>query len=138
MFDSKEFEWSDITLILGGRDVVGMRSVKYGETQEKEAVYAKGNKPRTIQRGNKAYAGEFSALQSELETLRAASPTKSINDLRLDAVVGYGNPSNGDALVFDKVIGIEFTADEKELKQGDKFMEVKLPFIALEVKNQQV
>jgi len=136
MFDSKEYEWSDLTFLLGGRDVTGFRGIKYGEKQEKEVVYAKGNKPKTIQRGNKSYEGEITVLQSELETLRAAGGG-SIMGLRLDAVVGYGNPSNGDTLIFDKVLGIEFTEDIKEIKQGDKFMEGKLPFIALDVKNQQ-
>jgi hypothetical protein len=136
MFDSKEYEWSDITLLLGGSDLTGIRSIKYGEKQEKEAVYAKGNKPKTIQRGNRSFEGEFGVLQSELETLRAAGGG-SIMGLRLDAVVGYGNPTNGDTLIFDKVLGIEFTEDIKEIKQGDKFMEGKLPFIALDVQNQQ-
>ncbi len=136
MFDSKEYEWSDITLMLGGRDLTGIRSIKYGTKQEKEAVYGKGNKAKTIQRGNIAAEGEIGVLQSELETLRAAG-TGSILNLRLDAVVGYGNPSNGDTLIFDKVLGVEFTEDIKEIKQGDKFMEGKLPFIALDVKNQQ-
>lgn len=135
MFDSKEYEYADITLILGGRDVTGIRGIKYGAKQEKEAVFAKGNKPKTIQRGNVTVEGEITLLQSELETLRAAG-SGSILGLRLDAVVGYGNPQNGDVLIFDKVLGIEFTEDGKEMKQGDKFMEVKLPFIALDVKNQ--
>lgn len=137
MFDSKEYEYSDITLFLGGRDVTGIRGIKYGAKQEKEAVFAKGNKAKTIQRGNISIDGELTVLQSELETLRAAG-SGSILKLRLDAVVGYGNASNGDALIFDKISGIEFTEDVKELKQGDKFMEVKLPFIALDVKNQQI
>ena len=136
MFDSNEYEWKDITLLLGGRDLIGIRAIKYGTKQEKEAVFGKGNKPKSIQRGNKLVEGEFTVLQSELETMRAAG-NGSILDLRLDAVVGYGNPTNGDTLIFDKVLGIEFTEDIKEIKQGDKFMEVKLPFIALDVKNQQ-
>jgi hypothetical protein len=31
---------------------------------------------------------------------------------------------------------LTFTEDAKEMKQGDKFMEVTLPFIALRVQNQ--
>lgn len=57
----------------------------------------------------------------------------SILDLQLDGVVCYGNPANGDVLVTDVVQGIQFTEEPKELKQGDKFMEITLPFIALRV-----
>ena len=50
-----------------------------------------------------------------------------------DIANNYGNPANGDVLVTDVVQGIQFTEEPKELKQGDKFMEITLPFIALRV-----
>ncbi len=136
MFDSRQYEYADITLELGGRIVSGARGVKYSSKQEKEAVYGKGNEPQHIQRGNLSYEGEFSMLQSELETLRALGKGSVLN-LRMDAVVVYGNPSNGDVAFTDKIRGIEFTEDAKEMKQGDKFMEVSLPWIALRVQNQK-
>jgi len=136
-FDSRQYEFADLSLELGGRTITGFRGVKYTSKQEKELVYGKGNEPMHIQHGNKAYEGEITILQSELETLRQASTTGSIIDLRLDAVVAYGNPSNGDTLIVDKIRGIEFTDDSKEMKQGDKFMEVKLPFICLKIENQK-
>ena len=40
-------------------------------------------------------------------------------------------------LIVDKIRGIEFTEDGKEMKQGDKFMEVTLPFICLRIENQK-
>lgn len=130
-FDSREYEFADITLVLGGKDITGFRSIKYIVKQEKEHLYGKGNEPRSIQRGNKKPEGELTLLQSELETLIANSPNGDILDLRLDAVVAYGNPSKGDVLITDILQGIEFTEDGKEMKQGDKNMEVKLPFIFL-------
>lgn len=89
--------------------------------------------PIAIQKGNKSIEGEITVLQSELETMRLQSGTGSILDLQLDGVVCYGNPANGDVLVTDVVQGIQFTEEPKELKQGDKFMEITLPFIALRV-----
>ena len=133
MFNSREYEWADVTLMLGGKDITGVRGVKYSTKQEKEAVYGKGNEPIAIQKGNKSIEGEITILQSELETMRLQSGTKSILDLQLDGVVCYGNPANGDVLVTDVVQGIQFTEEPKELKQGDKFMEITLPFIALRV-----
>jgi hypothetical protein len=134
MFNSRQYEFADLTLILGGRDLTGFRGVKYSEKQEKEPVYGKGNLPVSIQRGNKNYEGEITLLQGEYETLKQASPTKSILDLQLDAVVAYGNPSEGDVLTTDTLIGIQFTEAAKEMKQGDKFMEITLPFIFLRIK----
>jgi hypothetical protein len=136
-FDSRQYEFADLSLELGGRTITGFRGVKYSSKQEKELVYGKGNQPLHIQKGNIGYEGEISLLQSELETLRAASTTGSVLGLRLDAVVAYGNASNGDTLVIDKIRGLEFTEDAKEMKQGDKFMEVSLPFICLKIENQK-
>lgn len=133
MFNSREYEWADVTLMLGGKDIAGVRGIKYSTKQEKETVYGKGNEPIAIQKGNKSYEGEIVVLQSELETLRLQDKDNSILNLQLDAVVCYGNPLNGDVLVTDVIQGIQFTEEPKELKQGDKFMEITLPFIALRV-----
>ena len=133
MFNSREYEWADLTFLLGGKDLTGFRGIKYSIKQEKELVYGKGNMPIAIQKGNKSIEGEITVLQSELETMRLQSGTKSILDLQLDGVVCYGNPANGDVLVTDVIQGIQFTEEPKELKQGDKFMEITLPFIALRV-----
>ena len=133
MFNSREYEWADITLMLGGKDITGVRGVKYSSKQEKELVYGKGNEPIAIQKGNKSYDGEFTVLLSEFETLRLQGGGTILN-LQLDAVVCYGNPTNGDALITDIIKGIQFTEEPKDAKQGDKFTEHSLPFIALRIK----
>jgi len=133
MFNSREYEFADVTLLLGGKDITGVRGVKYTSKQEKEVVYGKGNEPIAIQKGNKSYEGELTVLQSELETIRA-NGNGSILSLQLDAVVTYGNPANGDVMITDVIQGMQFTEEPHETKQGDKFMEVTLPFIALRIK----
>ena len=62
MFNSREYEWSDITVVVAGRPVTGFRAVDYSSKQEKEALYAKGNKPHGIQRGNKSYSLELNII----------------------------------------------------------------------------
>lgn len=134
-FNSRQYEWADLTLVLGGRDVTGIRGVKYTEKAEKEALFAKGRFAHSIQTGNVQVEGEITVLQSELIALERAGDG-SILGLNLDAVVSFGNPSLGDAMVTDRIVGISFTEAPKELKQGDKNMEITIPFIALAVLNQ--
>lgn len=134
MFNSREYEWSDMTLILGGKPIIGIQSVKYTAKQDKKLVYGKGNKPQKIGKGNISYEGELGVLQSELETLKLLAKDRSILSLQLDAIVSYGNPTEGDVLVTDQLVGIQFTEEAKELKQGDTNMEIKLPFIFLDLK----
>ncbi len=133
--NGRQYEFADLTLILGGRDIVGFRGIKYGEKQEKELLYGKGNRPVSIQKGNISYEGEITLLQSELETLLAAGGG-SILKLSLNAVICYGNPTNGDVLITDKILGLQFTENVKEFKQGDKNAEITLPFICLDIEYQ--
>lgn len=134
-FNSRQYEWGDITLILGGRDVTGIRAIKYTEKGEKEALFAKGRHAHSIQTGNITVEGEITVLQSELIALEKAG-NGSILGLNLDAVVAYGNPSLGDAMTTDRIVGVSFTEAAKEMKQGDRNMEITIPFIALAVVNQ--
>lgn len=134
MFDSRQYEWSDITLNLGGKDIIGFTGIRYGSKQDKEPLYGKGNEPYSIQKGNKSHDGELTMWQSTYETLRANASDRSVLSLQLDGVVLYGNPSAGDVITTDVLQGIQFTEEAKEFKQGDKKTEIKLPFIYLRQK----
>ena len=134
MVNTREYEWSDVTVVLAGRLVTGLRGVKYSAKQDKELLHAKGNKPHSIQRGNKTYDGEITLLQSEYEALKKASGG-DILDASMDIVAAYGNPNAGDVITTDMLIGVEFTEDNTEWKQGDKFQEKTLPFIYLDQKS---
>ncbi len=134
MVNTREYEWADVTVVMAGRLVTGLRGVKYSAKQEKELLHAKGNKPHSIQRGNKTYDGEITLLQSEYEALKKASGG-DILDASMDIVAAYGNPSAGDVVTTDMLVGIEFTEDNTEWKQGDKFQEKTLPFIFIDLKS---
>jgi hypothetical protein len=133
-FDSRNYEWNDMSLNLGGKDQVEILEVKYTEKQEKELSYAKGNQPHSIQKGNFSYEGSLKVTQAGYETLVEAGKG-SVLKLEVDAVVSYGNPSNGDAVVTDKIQSLQFTEADKNFKQGDKRMEVELPFVFLRLQN---
>ena len=133
MFQSREYEWSDISVVLASRLVKGIRGIKYKIKQEKEHLHAKGNKPHSIQHGNIEYHGEISLVQSEYLALRKACKGNILN-ARVDIVVSYGNPTQGDVITTDTLIGCEFTEDNTEWKQGDKSLEKAIPFLFLDKK----
>ena len=137
MFETREYEWSDVTVVVAGRDVTGIRGVSYNSDQEKEALYAKGNKPHGIQRGNKSYSGSLRLLQSEYDALNAAAGG-DVLDVSFNVVVAYGNPSAGDVIKTDLLVGVEITSKPKSLNQNDKFMEIELPFIMMDVKEDYI
>lgn len=137
MFDSKEYEWSDVTVIMAGRMIIGFRGVAYTSSQEKEMLYGKGNKPMSMQTGNKSYSGTVTLTQSELEALEKAAGGDAL-DASFNMIVSYGNPSRGDAIKTDLIKGASITEIPKEMQQNAKFMECALPFIALDIKKDYV
>lgn len=128
--NSRQYEWADVTVIVGGHDLTGIRGIEYKQTIEREVVYGKGRKGHSIQSGNLAVDGTITVLQSELLALQQAG-NGSILNLNVDVLVSYGNPPS--AIVTDRVIGVRFTEEPKSLQQNDKFMEISLPFIALDL-----
>lgn len=137
MFDTREYEWSDVTVILAGRMIVGFRGVAYTSSQEKEMLYGKGNKPMSMQTGNKSYSGTVTLTQSELEALEKAAGGDAL-DASFNMIVSYGNPSRGDAIKTDLIKGASITEIPKEMQQNSKFMECALPFIALDIKKDYI
>lgn len=133
--NGREYEWADLTLILAGRDIARFRGLKYGEKIEREPLYAKGRYPHGIQSGNVSYEGEIVVLRSEYDALVEAGGG-SILGLCLDGLASYGNPSQGNNMITDRIESLRFTEAVKDIKQGDKFQEITLPFIALKITNQ--
>jgi hypothetical protein len=133
-FNSKQYSWSDTKVLLLGKTLTGIQGVKYSRKKEKEYVYGRGSKPLAIQDGNESVEGELTLLQSELELLRAAvrlkDPTANITDVSFDIVVSYDRDN---IAVTDVIQGCEIMEYEKGMKQGDKFMEISLKFMALDV-----
>lgn len=132
MFDSREYEWADVSVVIAGRNVTGIRSVQYKESQEKELLYAKGNRPHGMQHGNVSYEGSVGLLQSEVTAIEKAVGG-SILRARMDIIVSYGNPSKGEPSKTDLLRGVEFTELSKQIKQGDKMMEIEIPFLMIDL-----
>ena len=131
MFDSREYEWADITVLIGTRIIIGIRGVSYTNKQDKQPIYGKGNLPYAIQKGNKSFEGELTLNMSELLALQAESATGSVLDLQVDITVCYGNPTQGDVMHTDKLLGVQFTEEPQAMNQGDDHSEHSLPFVFL-------
>lgn len=131
MFDTREYEWNDVSILIGTRTIGGARGVKYSEKQDKQPIYGKGNLPYAIQKGNKSFEGELTVAMSELIALKGESKSGSILDLQVNMTVCYGNPTQGDVMHTDKLMGVQFTEEPNEMNQGDDHSEHTLPFIFL-------
>lgn len=134
-FNSKQYAWANVEVVALGRKITGLRGIEYKSSREKELVYGAGDKPQGIQYGNKSYDGTITLLQSEMEALARfakQSGFDDITDVEFDIVCAYV-PKGGGPIVTDVVKFASITEIPKVMRQNDKFMEVALPFIALDV-----
>lgn len=137
--NGREYEWADISILVGGIPITGFREIKYKKASEKEVMHAKGRNGHSIQRGNNSVTGSLIFTQSTFSALDAAIVGGDLLDVQVDIVVSYGAELNsvgsvGKAAITTKVIkGVEFTEYEEGMSQGDKFMEIAMPFLALDI-----
>lgn len=133
-FNSKQYAFSDIRVIILGRELEGFRGVSYKVSVEKEHLHGRGKKPLSIQSGNETIEGELTLLQSEVVGLTAAvkavNPVAKLTDVSFDIVITYGE---GSTSVTDILRSCEFTDYEKGMSNGDKNMEITMPFLALDL-----
>jgi hypothetical protein len=134
---AKEIEWSDVKISINGVLVTKARGCTYQPAQEKEHLHAAGTEPISIQRGNRTYTGTLSLLKGQVDTLNRAVIAAGGKDL-LDAtfVIVIEYPGQGDRLPqIDTLTGCEFTELPKAIQQNEKFMQIDLPFLALNLQS---
>ena len=134
-FNSKQYTYCDMQVVVFGRPLLDMRGLEYKAKKNKEVLYASGRKGRGIQHGKREYDGTLTLLQSDVIALDRAAQEKGHDDcldLDFDIIVSYLG-DNGIVTV-DRIVSASITEVPKGLKEGDLYMEVALPFIALDVK----
>lgn len=129
-FDSKQYSWSDVTVVVGGRIITGCQSVEYTIKQEKSILRGRGNAGHRILRGNKDNEGKLEVWQSEYEAMVRDAPDKDIFKLEFNVSTAYV-PEDGGQTVTDICQTCEVTEVKKGIKQGDGNMIIELPFIFL-------
>lgn len=73
IFNNKEYAYSDMQILMGGRIFQGVRGIEYKVSTDNETIYGAGHMPHSVQHGNKNYEGILTLLQSELEALEASA-----------------------------------------------------------------
>jgi hypothetical protein len=133
-FNSKEYDWTTVTVVLLGKPVEGIRGIEYKSKRAKELLFASGKKARGIQMGKKEYEGTITVLQSELIAMQTAAKAKGyddVTDLEFDIIVSYISETS--VVQTDKVVNASITEAPNSIKEGDLYSEHALPFIACDV-----
>jgi hypothetical protein len=134
MANSKQYEWNDISVNILGRNVKGLLGLEYNIKTEKKPLYGRGNKPLSIQSGNKSYDGQITLLKSEfdamLDAVKAVDRNNDLTDISFDIVWCF---ARGTTIHTSIILGVEIEDYGNAMKQGDSMMEIKLKFKALDV-----
>ena len=128
-----EYAWSDYRILIGGRFITGIREFKYKTGKKKEPIYAEGDEPVAMGRGNKEYSCEMKVLQSEAEAIVLSGGGNPV-DIPPFTVVHQYQAKAGLPIVTDVVEEVEFVDFEKGMAQGAGHMEVTFPMVCLKIK----
>ena len=132
LIDTRLYSWAECEIRLNGQFLIGVTGVRWDDQQEKEYVYGKGNSPLAVKNGNERVEGSITLLQSDLERLKDMAPLgKMTKFVGIDLQIAFSNI--GGMVVRYSIIGLDFTSEPMAINQNDKFMQVELPFMALQV-----
>lgn len=130
-FNSNEYGWKDVTIGVDGQVMLTALGISFKDDVERELIYGKGDKPIGVNDGNVKYEGELKIHQSELQKLMLLKGNKGTKGLRdLTIVVAY---SKGLRVTTRTLIGCAITSSGEGYNQNDKFAEITLPFIFLDI-----
>lgn len=133
---AKEAEWSDFRVAVDGVQTVGLRGLTHTETDEDEALHAAGKAPLCIQSGNTTVTGSFKILKNELDALNNGAKAlgyKSIKDVNGLVITASYRAFGARAVRTNTILGVKISSIPEGWEQGAKYMEIDLPFNALEV-----
>ncbi len=127
------YDWGDVVI---ANTLTGLNyscvSIDYKKKQDKGLVYGLGNEPIGTGNGTVSYEGTITLKKPEVEKLNLAAKALGFNDIlglpgaAMNIVVVY---MNGYDLATDVLVGVCFKELPNGVKQGDKTIDIALPFI---------
>lgn len=129
-----EFSWCDLSVAAMGRTFERIMEVEYDVKVDLKQFYGRGKKVKGIGDGNEKPEGSITLGQSEVEAMirkaQETNPNAKISDISFDIQIIY---LKGTDIVKDRIVGARCNGQPKSFKQGDTDMQVKLPFLAVDI-----
>ena len=129
-FDTKEFGFNDLKIVIAGRPIIGLRGLKIKTSLEMEDITGQGGKTVSRGFGEEKAEGELTLLGSEFNALETyALQTKnlsSIHKLVFDIPIVVGS-SLSSGFVRYLATGCQIKEREFEMAAGQQYQEYTLP-----------
>lgn len=114
--------WNNATVNIMGRDVEGITTLSYKDSEEIENIYGAGKYPVGRGSGNYQAEASISLLKEEYDAIQSALPPgKRLSDIApFDITVEYALPDG--RVLKDRIRNCQFTGRGVESNQNDKSM----------------
>ena len=135
-FSTTECAWSQTSIKMLGRTIIGIRGFEFEKTIDDEYIYGAGDEPLDITSGNKSYPGSIKLLKYELDLLNAAAVRagyEDITEVPYAAIVITCNfkLTAGSPNKTITATGVKIGSYKISGEQNAKMFEVTLPFKSL-------
>lgn len=138
IISTSECAWKDVSIQILGTKLTGLRGFTLKTSSEKEHVFASGDDPVDIVKGNNKYEGSLKLLKYEydkiLDAVQAAGYAR-LTDVPHPLVtidVQYKKALTSVTRLI-AVLGVAFTDVEVAMEQGAKMTEISLPFLCMRI-----
>jgi hypothetical protein len=122
------YDWASVRCVIMGTMLSGITAIKYDDEQKMQNNFGAGKYPVSRGSGNVECSSSLTIHAEELEALAASAPGNRIQDFPpFDIIVSY-QPASGN-IVTHTIKNAQFTANKRELKQGDMVIESEIPLI---------
>lgn len=136
LINGKSYGWNNVVIRLsnGSLPLVGVKSISYTKSREKENLYGAGSDVTARGYGNYTYEASITITMEELVKIQKSAPSGDILELPMfEIIVTYIHPERG-KIVNDIIQNAEFVSVPKNLNQNDKEFPVELELIISGIK----
>ncbi len=124
-FKGTRLGWSNMTVNILGRNVLGISAVNYSDEQEKENLYGAGSLPVARGLGNVKTEASITLAIEEVEALQNIAPNGNLRELPPFDIIVQFKDKISNKIVTDVIKYCEFTNNKRDIKQGDKTIDVE-------------
>lgn len=129
LINGTEPAWANLTVNIAGVPVNGITAIEYNEKQTVENIYGFGQHPVGRGYGNIEPSCKITLLMSEVEAIRAASPSGRLQDIApFDIIVAY-TPVNAVKITTHRIRNCQFTDNPVTHTQNSIKTEIALELL---------
>lgn len=117
--------WANVTVTILGQPIIGISAVSYEDSREKENNFGAGGMPVSRGVGNYTAKASITLYAEESQKLADVAPEGDITLIPIFDVLVTFLDATGTILTIHIIKNCEFMGNKREVKQGDKKIEVQ-------------